>query len=403
MPGTFWYLGKSEVGFGVERPLGAAEVTPMDNRATQPPMSLSCGIVGLPNVGKSTLFNALTSSTAEAANYPFCTIDPNVGMVPVPDDRLDQICALIKPNKEVPTTVEFVDIAGLVAGASKGEGLGNQFLGHIRQVDAIAHIVRCFDDENITHVAGKVDPIADIETIDTELCLADLDLVGKTVLRLGKIARSGDKTAKTELVVAEKFKAALEDVTPLRSLELDEEETKLAKLWQFLTSKPVFYVCNVDEDHIQPDTSNEQLEAVKAFADKQNALTLRVCAKIEAELAILDADDKKELLESLELEEPGLNGVIRMAYRLLGLITYFTAGEKECRAWTIRKGTKAPQAAGVIHSDFERGFIRAETFHCNDLFEHKSETALKNAGLLRSEGKEYTVVDGDIMNFRFNV
>jgi GTP-binding protein YchF len=365
-------------------------------------MSLQCGIVGLPNVGKSTLFNALTSAKAEAANYPFCTIDPNVGVVTVPDPRMDQIADIFKPAKLIPATIEFVDIAGLVAGASKGEGLGNQFLGHIRQVNAIVHVVRCFDDPNIVHVAGSVNPARDIETINTELMLADLDTVEKRFQRIEKVAKTADKEAKKEFEVVKALLEALQAGRPARSVTIDPLEAHFADELHLLTSKPVLYVCNVSEDDFSKG-GNSWVEQVAKIADSENNNWLLICSAMEAEIAQLDKAEQVEFLQSLGVTEPGLNRLIREAFKLLHLQTYFTAGPKELRAWTIHEGTKAPQAAGVIHSDFERGFIRAETYNCDDLFALKSEAAVKEAGKYRSEGKEYVVKDGDVLFFRFNV
>lgn len=369
-------------------------------------MSLQVGIVGLPNVGKSTLFNALTRAKAESANYPFCTIDPNVGVVTVPDARLKKITTMIKPQKEIPTAIEFVDIAGLVAGASKGEGLGNQFLANIREVDAIIHVVRCFENDNVIHVEGSVDPLRDIETINTELLLADLESIDKRKKRIEKIARtSKDKNQLMELHLVEKVYQALEAGLPARSIleKIDEVETLMLKQFQLLTSKPVLYVCNISEDDVSNENLSPNVQKVADLAAQENNKFVTICSSLEAEVAQLDPEEGKEFLNSLGLQEPGLNRLIRESYKLLNLITYFTAGEKEVRAWTIPNGTKAPQAAGVIHSDFERGFIRAETYHCDDLFDLKSESAVRDAGKYRSEGKEYLVKDGDIMLFRFNV
>lgn len=365
-------------------------------------MALQVGIVGLPNVGKSTLFNALTAAKAEAANYPFCTIDPNVGVVTVPDQRLQQISDLIKPKSLVPTTIEFVDIAGLVAGASKGEGLGNQFLGHIRATDAIVHVVRCFDDPNIVHVSGSVDPVRDIGVINTELMLADLDSVEKRIQKVEKTAKSGEKKAKAEFDVFKKIADALGEGKPARSVELIEAELPIVRDLHLLTMKPVLYACNVNEDDFQAG-GNEWVQQVAKFAESENNRIVVICSALEAEIALLPKEEQAEFLESVGAKEPGLNRLIFEAYKLLDLWTYFTAGEKEVRAWTIRRGTKAPGAAGVIHSDFEKGFIRAETYNCDDLFSLKSESAVKEAGKYRLEGKEYLVKDGDILFFRFNV
>ena len=365
-------------------------------------MALQCGIVGLPNVGKSTLFKALTKAPAEAANYPFCTIDPNVGVVAVPDQRLDEITSFVKPQKVIPTSMEFVDIAGLVKGASKGEGLGNQFLANIRETDAILHIVRCFDDDNIIHVEGSVDPSRDIDVINTELMLADMESVDKRHQKTSKLAKNGDKLAKAELVILDKIKGCLDDGNPIRSLELDDDEKKFMKSLHLITSKPVLYVCNVSEDDFS-NGGNDWVKQVADIAEKENSEYLMVSGALESEICQLEPEEQKEFLESIGAEEPGLNRLIQAAYKLLQLDTYFTAGEKEVRAWTILHGTKAPQAAGVIHTDFEKGFIRAETYHCTDLFNLKSESAVKEAGKYRSEGKEYVVKDGDILFFRFNV
>ena len=366
-------------------------------------MALTAGIVGLPNVGKSTLFNAITKAGAESANYPFCTIDPNVGMVEVPDERLEKLTELYHPKKTVPTTFEFTDIAGIVKGASKGEGLGNKFLSHIRQVDAICHVVRCFEDENITHVSGKVDPIDDIETINLELILADLETVDKRIGRVEKIAKQKDKEAVAEYEVLAKLKAAFEAEKPARAVELTEDQQKIVKGFQLLTSKPVLYVANVGEDDIQDPSANPYVGKVREYAKQEGAEVIVICARIEEEIAELDDDEKKMFLTELGIRESGLDQLIKAAYSLLGLATYFTAGEPEVRAWTFKKGMKAPQCAGIIHSDFEKGFIRAETVSYEDLIKYGSVAAAREAGKVRLEGKDYVVQDGDVMHFRFNV
>jgi len=363
-------------------------------------MGFKCGIVGLPNVGKSSLFNALTQAAIAAENYPFCTIDPNVGIVPLPDPRLDAIAGIAKPKVTVPTSMEFVDIAGLVAGASKGEGLGNQFLAHIRETQAIAHVVRCFENENIVHVAGRIDPLADIEVIETELALADLDSATRALDRAAKQAKSGDKELKARVAALEEIKVGLDQVIPIRAQGLSAAALAAVQGLALLTAKPVLFVANVDENNL---AGNEYAQRVADFAAKQGAECVVICAALEAELAVLGAEDRVQFLAEMGLAEPGLNRFIRAGYKLLGLQTYFTAGPKEARAWTIPQGATAPQAAGVIHTDFERGFIRAEVIAYDDYIACKGEAGAQAAGKLRLEGKEYVVQDGDVMHFRFNV
>ena len=364
-------------------------------------MGFKCGIVGLPNVGKSTIFNAITSAGAESANYPFCTIEPNVGIVSVPDPRLDTLAGIVKPNKVIPTTMEFVDIAGLVKGASRGEGLGNQFLGHIRQVDAIAHIVRCFEDENVVHVDGSVDPLRDVEVIQTELNLSDLESVEKRISRTEKQAKSGDRKMQAELSVLIKLREALNAMKPARAVDLGVEERAILRELHLITAKPVLYVANVAEDDLEGN--HPHVARVQKLAEEEGAQAVIICGKIEAEIAELSPEEKGDFLAELGLPESGLDRMIHAGYRLLGLLTYFTAGVKEVRAWTIPQGVRAPAAAGVIHSDFERGFIRAEVISFDDFVACGGEAGAREKGLLRLEGKDYVVQDGDVMHFRFNV
>jgi GTP-binding protein YchF len=364
-------------------------------------MGFNCGIVGLPNVGKSTIFNALTSAGAQASNYPFTTIDPNVGMVDMPDERLDKIAEIYKPKKVTPTTMEFVDIAGLVKGAAQGEGLGNKFLANIREMDAIAHVVRCFDDPNVVHVAGKVDPMTDIEVIEAELMLADLDAIEKRLFKAEKLVKTGDKKALEEVEFMKRLKDMLSRGEPVRRATHSEDEVTWLTGYNLLSAKPVLYVANVAEDML--DKPNPHVNAVRKIAAEEGAKVVVISGQVEGEIAQLPKEERKEYLAGMGLKESGLDRMIRAGYDLLGLITYFTAGEKEVRAWTITRGTKAPQAAGKIHTDFEKGFIRAEVFHYDDLMRLKTPQAVKEAGLLRSEGKDYVVKDGDIMLFRFNV